>query len=390
MKRMRRLTCAVLCQILIFNTLNVALCARADAGQKSDGPNTAMHAGTDWRVSPSFKFDALCFLNLLTGDPFYVRYYKDEYAEFAPRLTPAARAALIDLKRKIKDENKDIISAFLCMYFSATDDQTLEDMLRTVENSERMKGNLRRTVYYSDGGWKLYESVRADLRALLLFLKEINFKDHWERSVLQKVKPKVESIGKSLAGYDVVTQVETRLGFALPSDQITVYVLHYVKPHGIRITGARFIIDASYPFRVVLQNAVHEMLHPPYDLARDRELREALDTLKADLFLVDKIRNHNPSFGYNSFDGFVEEDCVRALDQIVGETLKVAGDARQRWKEEDDGIHVFAVALYSLMRQESFDQSRETCRAFLLRMIRSGKLSAGKIKPIYDEFYSQH
>jgi hypothetical protein len=38
--------------------------------------------------------------------PIYVRYYKDEYARFEPQLTPAARVALANLKRKIKDENK--------------------------------------------------------------------------------------------------------------------------------------------------------------------------------------------------------------------------------------------------------------------------------------------
>jgi hypothetical protein len=53
-----------------------------------------------------FTLDTVCLLNVLTGDPFYVRYYKDEYARFEPQLTPAARVALANLKRKIKDENK--------------------------------------------------------------------------------------------------------------------------------------------------------------------------------------------------------------------------------------------------------------------------------------------
>lgn len=54
---------------------------------------------TNWELSPSFKFDTLCFLNTLTGDPYYLEYYKDEYARMEPRLTPAARTALYNLKR---------------------------------------------------------------------------------------------------------------------------------------------------------------------------------------------------------------------------------------------------------------------------------------------------
>ncbi len=97
-----------------------------------------------------------------------------------------------------------------------------------------------------------------------------------------------------------------------------------------------------------MRNAIHEMMHPPFDLSRDRELKEALDGLRADAFLMDKVLNHNPSFGYNSFEGFIEEDSVQALEQVISEKFKVEVEARKRWKTNDDGMHVFAIALYSL------------------------------------------
>ena len=100
----------------------------------------------------------------------------------------------------------------------------------------------------------------------------------------------------------MVTEVERHLGFSLGSNTITIYLLYFARPHGIRVTGARFIADSSYPFPVVLQNAVHEMMHPPYHLSGDIELTTALAKLKADAFLMDKVLNHNPSFGYNSFE----------------------------------------------------------------------------------------
>lgn len=350
--------------------------------------NTALHSRTSWKVSPSFKFDVLCFINVLTGDAFYLRYYGDEYSAFAPRLSPQARAALVVLKRRLKDDNKVIISAFLSLYFSATEDESLDDMLRTIDNSELMKSNLRQTVYFNKEGWKLYESVRAELRTIFVSLKETGFADYWRQNILPRVQQKIASLENRLIDFDVVSEVENCLGFALPSNTITMYMLYFAQPHGIRLTGPRFIADISYPFAVVLQNALHEMMHPPFDLARDRELRAALDSLKADSFLMHAIRNHNPSFGYNSFEGFIEEDCVRALDQVAGERLKIGRDARQRWKDEDEGMHVFSVALYSLMKQENFGQSREPFREFLIRMIRTGKLSKGKIKTIYQDFYA--
>jgi len=104
--------------------------------------------------------------------------------------------------------------------------------------------------------------------------------------------------------------------------------------------------------------------------------------------LTDKIRNHNPSFGYNSFESFVEEDCVRALDQIIGVRFGIENDARRRWREEDDRMHVLAAALYNLMEQEKYDGRQENFRDFLLKPLHSGKLSAEKIKPLYDNFFS--
>jgi hypothetical protein len=67
-----------------------------------------------------------------------------------------------------------------------------------------------------------------------------------------------------------------------------VYLLYYSKPHGIKITGMRFLTNYSYPFRIVLRNAIHEMMHPPYDLAHDAGLRASLQSLRSDAFLMGK------------------------------------------------------------------------------------------------------
>jgi len=380
----------MLISIFLFNQVYAAQISEYGAVNKqSFKQKSKMHSTTDWRIQPSFTLDTVCLLNVLTGDPFYVRYYKDEYARFEPQLTPAARVALANLKHKIKDENKNIISAFLALYFSATDDQTLGDMLDTLENSESMKRNLKRTIYYNESGWRLYESVREDLRTVFLFLKAIQFENYWRQNILPKIESKIIEIRKDLPKYNVINEVEKLLGFPLSSNELTVYILNYSQPHGIRVTGLRFLTDAAYPFKIVLRNAVHEPMHPPYNLTSDRELKETLGSLRADAFLMDKVNNHNPAFGYNTFEGFIEEDCVQALEQIINEKFKMEVEARKRWKENDDGMHVFAVALYSVMKEENFNGEREAFRDFFIRMIHSGKLQAGSIKPIYDAFYSR-
>ena len=186
----------------------------------------------------------------------------------------------------------------------------------------------------------------------------------------------------------MIPAVEKVLGSPRPTNKITVYLLYYSEPHGIKITGTRFLTHYSYPFRIVLRNAIHEMMHPPYDLAHDAELRSGLESLKSDPFLMNKVEHHDTSFGYNTLAGLEEEDCVQALEQIIAEHFGMGGNPREYWNEQDGGIHVLAVALYSLMKEQHFDGSRESFPAFLRRQLRSGTLSHGQIERLNQKFFA--
>lgn len=377
----------VLACVLIMISASIPAGAFARQNVRSRSPQS--HMTTEWQVSPSLKFDLLCFLNVLTGDPFYLGHYQKEFDHFDQKLTPKTKAALANLKRKLKDENGNIVSAFLSLHFSAADDETIPDMLRTLAWPEQMKSNLKKTIYFDERGWRLFESVRGDLKTILLFLEEIGFSDYWKANVAPLVNKRILSLQKDLTRFNVIGEVERHVGLPFSSNRITVYLLYFSRPHGIRITGTRFIADVSYPLPIIVQNAVHEMLHPPYNLKGNRRLREALNTLKSDSFLMDKILNHNRSFGYNSFESFIEEDCVRALEQIITEKMNIGREPRQRWKDEDDGMHVLAVVLYNLMKRLRYDPSDQPFADFMTRIMASGDLKAGNIQPIYNSFYQQ-
>jgi hypothetical protein len=365
----------------------LVLCIQATPYNCFPQQEVRMHYITDWKIEPSLKYDAICLINTLTGDPFYLKHYQREYDEFAKDLSDPVKEALVHLQQTIKENNRLILSAFLSLYFSATDEDSLDGVLKALENSEDMQKNLKETPYYSDEGWHLYESVRKDLKIVFKFLKDIRFESYWKKHVIPKAVERIKKIHKELPKYNVIAEVEAHLGRELPSHTITIYLLYFTKPHGLKVTGTRFLTHVDWPFSIVLRNAVHEMMHPPFELASDEELRKTLSALENDEFLIAKIRNHDPAYGYNSFEGFIEEDCVQALEQVINERMGIALDPRRRWKESDGGMHVFAVALYSVMKEEDFNKKGETFRDFLLRMIRSEKLAPGKIKSIYDSFY---
>ena len=91
------------------------------------------HAGTRWDVRTSQGFDALCALNLLSGDPYYLEQYPDEAKEFATPAYAPAREAAAELKRIIKDKNGGIVSAHLTLVLSGGPDSTLAAVLASAQ-----------------------------------------------------------------------------------------------------------------------------------------------------------------------------------------------------------------------------------------------------------------
>jgi len=344
------------------------------------------HSATDWQLKPSLKYDALCLLNSLGGDPYYLRYYRKEYEHFHRLFTPAEQNAFIRLKRILKDEGHGIISAKLALYFSTVGDETLPEMIRTAHESSAMKLALEKTEYWDEGEWRNYEAARPALEDALKALDRVGFAAYWEANAKPRIEKRIAELTRDLPRYDIVGLIEADLGFRLPSHAITVYLLAYSEPHGIRITGLRFLTHESYPFEIVLHNAVHESMHPPYHLS-DPGVQDAIHRLEQDSLVVDKVRHHDPSFGYNTAAGYIEEDSVQALEQLICEKLGVGRNPCKYWREQDGGMHVLAAALYDGYKQAQSKQPRPYSR-WLVEAVGSGELLGRRLQSKVERFFA--
>ena len=343
------------------------------------------HNSTEWSFNPSLKYDALCFINILTGDPFYVQFYEEEYELFREKITPEVKPVLEKLLQ-IKQSTGIVLSAGLCLYYSAVEDSTLDQLIQTTRDLSKLKENFSKTVYFNEQEWALFEAVQGDIRSCLIFLKEAGFEKYWHENNLPEIEKKINHLQELISAkdYNLISVQEKLLGFPLQNNTIEVNMIHYAQPHGMKITGTEFITDIAYDFGTVLHNAGHEMLHPPYDLSNNKELQLALEKLKSNAFLMESFENRDPIFGYNDFDTYIEENCVRALDQMVSEKLGLSEGPGDRWKNADGGMHVFANALYQVMTEENFNANGELFADFLIRMIAEGRFDQGRIKAYFD------
>lgn len=157
---------------------------------------------------------------------------------------------------------------------------------------------------------------------------------------------------------------EAMLGFPLEERSITVYFVHFCRPHGIRITGNRFISEADVAPEIILRSAIHEMMHPPFDRS-DAALWQALDPVRKHPLVADRLEHHDRSLGYNTFKGLLEEGVVKTLDQFIAERLGIAVSAAERWRSNDAGLHVIAAALYGVMREDRYHETGGHAAAYL-------------------------
>jgi hypothetical protein len=366
--------------------LLIALVAPLLISRPSAGQSPSFHTHTDWDLKPSLKYDTLCLLNALSGDPYYLHYYQSEYDHFQPLFTPTQQASFVELKRIFKDDGGGIISATLTLYYSTVPGETLNEMIETAKDSSRMEAALRKTAYWDEGGWKRYEAARPALITALTALNRVGFPAYWAETAKPRVEKRITELAPELLKYDIVPDIEKHLGFSLPSQRITVYLLNYSEPHGIRITGLRLLTHVSYPFTIVLHNAIHESMHPPY-LMSDPAVARAVDLLGADPLVIDKVEHHNPSFGYNTTRGYIEEDSVQALEQIISEDFDAGRSPCSYWKQQDDGMHLLASAIYTDYRS-AYAQEPQVYSRWLIRAVAEGQLRGGRLKGTVASFFT--
>jgi hypothetical protein len=374
MRRILYLLCLLLCSIRITNPPVL------------HAQTAPLHTGTDWQLKPSLKYDTLCLMNALSGDPYYLHYYQAEYDHFHALFTPAEQAVFAQLKHVIKDEGRGIVSAKLALYYSAVDDETLPEMIRTAHDSTAMEAGLKKTSYWSADEWQNYEAARPALESALRALDRVGFPAYWAANARPKIEKRIAEISPELAKYDILPAIESYLGFSFPSHTITVYLLAYSEPHGIRITGLRFLTHVSYPFNIVLHSAIHEPMHPPYQ-ADDPKVRKAIDLLGRDPLVVDKVQHHDQSFGYNTADGYIDEDSVEALEQIVSEKFDTSRNPCKYWKEHDSGMHVLAAAIYADYKQASSSKP-EPYSQWFVRVVQDGQLRGSNLEQTVQSFFS--
>jgi hypothetical protein len=341
------------------------------------------HTTTTWSVETNLAYDALCFIPTLTGDPFYLRFYQSEYNRFAPKLQPAVKQALDEIRAVVK-EHDSLLSSTLVSLFLPLAPKNLNDLSKALENPDVIR--LGAGLKEDDQTWLLILSHIPDLQIVVRWLQEVGFEKDYAENIYPQVLKKAEELNENLPQYNIIPVIEVALGEVLPTNHFTMYLAHYPMPFGLGLDANISLFSSDLPLSGIVDNSIHENLHL-LDI-QEKELWEALSFLQQDEYYMNNFKIHDPNGGYMVYEEFLEEDVVEALDQFLAEKFDVAENPRTRWGSQPTGTHTLSPVLYTLLNQENYSPEKETYHDFLIRMIREGKIKAGTIEEANRQFYA--
>ena len=358
--------------ILILCTV----CLKFSSGQHNIAP---AHVRTKWALSPSIKYDAFCLINTLMGEQFYINYYPRVFKHYDSLLTPVARNSLNEL-RQYKNKRGIILSAFLCNIFYQLPDSSLAEVLQKINDKSRMKKLLTSDNYAA------VSDIQKELSTVLEFLLENGFEKNYNREVIPAINTRITVLLPLVNKYNIVYNIEKTVGLPLSTDSIRFYLMRYSSPHGISINNTTFLSEYTYDVSITLKVAIHEMMHPYFN-SFPSDVKKAIKGLKKDSLIYNAFLNHDKSFGYNDFEGYIAESCVRALEQVISSQLGLGTGENNHWKTEDKGMHVFGAILIQKMKSGGFPEHFDgNFMQLLLGTIEEVNKKGGKY--LYDKLYN--
>jgi hypothetical protein len=356
---------------------SLALLASCTVRGRGDGGIPASR--TRWVVRDSEGLDAISFLQPLSGRPLYTKPYAEELSRFAPRLPAEVRADVPRLWEEASKAGVGLLAPALDVIFSSADNgDTLTTVLAGLDAPEqRLLPAFRDSPHWSEEAWSWLMQTRSRLITVFRGLQTAGFGRFRAERAGKSLGERVASVQRDLSGFDVIKWQEKLT--ARPFDPtITIVLLLFCRPHGIKVQGQTFLQAYDYDIPTTVRIAAHEMLHPPVPMD-GAAAKSALGVLSKDALITRIVKEHDPRWGYTTLEGYLNEDLCQALDQLISEALDVGRNPVDRWRKSDDGMHVLAAGFYGYLQEGRWVERGGSIETWLGQAVASGRLEPERL-----------
>jgi len=359
-------------RIIIFIIVIAAKPAFSQDVVNQDSTEKSIITLSNFEFQSSVVLEAICFTNTLVNDPFYLRYFQKDYDHFKTFFTPEVSEALSRLK-SYKERKQLQLATELFLMHSNKLFLTFDDLILSLDQPCK---------FNSISPHEFHE-ILPDLKLVFSFLKEHDFENYWSVNNEPLVEKKIKDASDLFTEMNIESPIWKILGKTYAYEKMSILVSYYTKPHGKRMN--QFIVtQEDISNKALLQLIIHEILH---SYEANEYIKPELSKISGDKFVMKHFQNRNPSYNYNTFDGYLEENIVRVLDQVITEHFGIEKKPWRRFIKQDDGMHVLAGALYFLIKKKDYSFEKEPFSVFYLRMVKENKVGPGKFKYLYFRYY---
>jgi hypothetical protein len=336
--------------------------------------------GTQWTVSVSEGLDAVAFLGALSGVPLYVDEYPTEAKEFSSRLDLSVVQRLADLTQDAQASGFGLLWPNLADVLSLASTDSIDDVIDSLAHPSERIGPHRQTLSWSESEWGWLVAAATSLGDVVGAMRDAGFAGFRRTQIGSALDERADELRRQLAPIDVI-DLQRRLSGKDLDPEIEIVLLYFCRPHGVRIQGQRFIQSPDFDLMTTVRVAAHELLHPPMDM-HGSVARAVLTELEEDDLFGRIVREHDPSWGYTTLEGYLNEDVCQAVDQLIVEQLSVARNPADRWHSADGGMHVLAAGLYGLLREDGWVRSGGSIESWLGSALEAGRLQPQVLHPV--------
>ncbi|GJL96283.1 MAG: hypothetical protein DHS20C06_01000 [Hyphobacterium sp.] len=363
----------------ILVPLAVLLASHGSALARTEDAAALTETRTDWVVQPAEGMDALLLIGAIGGDVLQAPIFSETISFLRENLSPEGLAAIDEIDFQMRQTRGQLTGPTLALIFSAGPVATLDDvMISALDPDGRLRPGLEQSPNWNADRYASIVEAMPIIHTALTALRDVGYERWYASTNRPPVAAGIERIAAAVSQYDIIPEQARLLGRDL-DPRIDILVVRFNQPYGIRILGQRFIAFYEWEAATQLRVAAHEIFHPPFDL-EDDSLWTLMSDLEADPWMASIVEDHDPAFGYNSFQGVINEGATQALDQIVSDRLGFGRDPARRWQHADGGMHLFAAALYHALIEDDFDDTGGVFEDWFRSALERGVLSPSEVQ----------
>jgi len=254
-----------------------------------------------------YNLDLLNLLNILCGDPAYLKIYPEVYTEFGHPLSLDSKQIVHQISSLLGSTLISPPLAFTISLIPTFDQKLLLDIFLDPEGfQEALEQYAPRLLPQKDQLFLLFQMLAPVIQELEL----LGFRDYWISECLPLIEERQTAMEEYSIQSNYLSLLREMFGQANLPEEIHIYLCALSAPNGIRLAKHSCITDITFSDQKIFDFALHDAFQT---FVMNWNSPGKLNELAKDPFIHLAFEKGIPTHGIESIEKFLQENIVEAL-----------------------------------------------------------------------------